>query len=99
MGFSIDTVLKGYEFRIIRSGKVENTEWMHLVVEHPDTCEQSKISVPVDLRPYVETLGLAKGDIIDLKVHANAGDKYSRISLIKVLRVVDTNGEVVELEL
>ena len=97
MGFSIDTVLTGYEFRIIRSGKVENTEWMHLVVEHPDTCEQSRISVPVELRPYVESLALSKGDIIDVKVHANAGDKYSRISLIKVLRAVDSNGELVEL--
>ena len=97
MGFSIDTILSGYEFRIIRSGKVENTEWMHLVVEHPETCEQSRISVPVELRSYVESLGLSKGDIIDVKVHANAGDKYSRISLIKILGVVDSNGEVIEL--
>ena len=68
MGFSIDTVLNGYEFRIIRSGKVEETEWMHIIVEHPETCEQSKISVPVELRPYVESLGLTKGDLIDVKV-------------------------------
>ena len=97
MGFSIDTELKGYEFRIIRSGKVEETKWMHVIVEHPDTCEQSKISVPADLRPYVENLGLQKGDLIDVKVHANAGEKYSRLTLIKIMRVVDSNGELVEL--
>lgn len=97
MGFSIDTVLTGYEFRIIRSGKVEETKWMHIIVEHPETCEQSKISVPVELRPYVESLGLSKGDLIDVKVTARAGEKYSRLTLIKVMRVVDSNGELVEL--
>lgn len=96
MGFSIDTELKGYEFRIIRSGQVEETKWMHIIVEHPETCEQSKISVPADLRPYVENLGLQKGDFIDVKVHANAGEKYSRLTLIKIMRVVDSDGEVTE---
>lgn len=94
MAFRIETKLEGYEFRAIREGKVEDTKWMHLVVEHPETCDQSRVSVPGDMQEQVLSLGLSKGDMLDLIVMAEGGNQYSRLRLVKILRVYDEEGEV-----
>ena len=96
MGFSIETLLENYEFRTIREGEVEGNRWMHLVVEDDFSCDQSRISVPANLRGVVSTMGLQKGDHIDVRVRVTASEKYNRLTLIKVLRVVDADGEVTE---
>ena len=96
MGFCIETTLENYEFRTIRTGEVEGNKWMQLVIEHPETCEQSKVSVPADMRGIVDVMPLSKGDHINLRVRATAGSNYSRMQLIKIISVVDVNGEVEE---
>ena len=96
MGFSIETTLENYEYRTTLTGEVEGNKWMQLVIEHPETCEQSKVSVPADMRGIVDVMPLSKGDHINLRVKATAGANYSRMQLIKIVSVVDSDGEVTQ---
>lgn len=100
MAFSIETLLKGYEFRRLLEDTFKDEDghkvpYMQLWVEHPETCEQSRISVPkVMFDDLVDMDELQKGNLVDVLVNATGGATYSKLRLIRVEHVYTPEGEV-----
>lgn len=94
MAFRLPVHLKDYEFRGRREGTGQNGPWLSLILEDPEEARQINVSVPQRLQSDVNELNLKKGDVLELNVIAFAGEEYSRITLVEVLRVVDADGEV-----
>lgn len=95
MAFSLNATLSNYEYRGSRSGTGSSgNPWFSLVLESPDDSRQLDVSVPNDLQGEVMGLGLHKGDKITLEVIAVSSEKYSFVRLVKVVGVVDSEGEV-----
>lgn len=102
MAFSIDVDLVCYEYRGERSGTMDDgTEWYQLVMEKPNgDAQQVNVSVPKDLWAEVDSMRLAKGDILTLPINASSGSyngrQYARLRLIgKPERVyVDDDGVI-----
>lgn len=96
----MDVTLKQQEFRILRTGTFTDDktkreiEYMTLVVEHPDTCEQQKISVPQEQRQDLKNMNIRKGEYLDLMVHVKAGSNFASMKLVQVLAVYDEDGTV-----
>lgn len=100
MAINMDVGLKGYEFRILIEDSFvdkdtkEKVPYMTMLVEHPDTCEQVRVSVPKDLREQTKGLGIRKAQYVDLLVNVRAGQGYGSAKLIEVQHVYGEDGEV-----
>lgn len=102
MGFSLNCNLHGMEYRGVRAGISKSTgkPWMSLVLEDSDA-QQVEVSVPADLQGDVYSLGLRKGDYINIDVRAVAydgskdrpGNSYIQLTDVPVL-VADSDGVV-----
>ena len=97
MAFVLNCSLGSMEFRALRSGKGRESGkvWMSLVVEDSDS-QQIEVSVPADYQSDVYSLGLRKGDIVDLNVRAvarNDGNSYIQLTDVPVL-VADSDGVI-----
>lgn len=94
MAFRLNAHLEGYEYRGRRSGSTENGAWLSLVLENTQDCRQLDVSVPRDMHNDIYEMNLEKGDLLGLDVVAYAGNDYSRVSLVRITSVVDSEGEV-----
>lgn len=102
MGFSLNCKLDGMEYRGVRAGTSKSTgrPWMTLILEDTDA-QQVEVSVPGDFQSDVYSLGLRKGDFIDVDVRAVAydgsadrpGNSYIQLTDVPVL-VADADGVV-----
>lgn len=72
MAFRIKTVLEDYEYRGIKTGEGKNGIWMSLVLEDEDSF-QLEVSVPSNFQADVYSLGLKKGDLVNVPAVASAG--------------------------
>lgn len=94
MAFRLNVDLEKYEFRALRTGNGKNGVWMSIVLESPKDASQVDVSVRSQMQPEIYDLQLKKGDVLTVNVVAFAGPDYSRVTLEKVLQVVDRDGEV-----
>ena len=90
MSFRIETTMKGYEFRTLVESSFKDDDgnrvpYMTMVVENVDNCDQSRVSVPSDLRDMVRSLNIRRGMLVDLRVLASAGSSYSKLQLVDLL--------------
>lgn len=89
MAFAFNCVLEGVEFRAVRSGTGRDSgqPWMSLVLEDADS-QQVEVSVPRDFQGDVYSLGLRKGDSVDVAVRAvarNDGNSYVQLRALPEL--------------
>lgn len=100
MAFNLDTLLKGYEFRVLVEDSFRDKEtgqkipYMTMVVEHPDTCEQTRVSVPEGMRQDLRSYGLRKGEFVDIFVNVRAGSNYNKCTLVSLEHVYSDDGQV-----
>ena len=94
MSFNINCNLENYEYRGYNEGVGKSGPWYSLILENPDNARQLDVSVPNDLQGEVQRLGLHKGDKLTISIVAVSTSQYSFVRLVKVLQVVDSDGEV-----
>lgn len=89
MSLNVRSTLNGMEFRILKDSTFTDQKtgqpvpYMTLVVEDGE-CEQTRISVPAELRQYVRDQRLEKGCFLDLTVQIRGGQNFSSVRLVSI---------------